>query len=267
MRETQLPLPCFVAKMPAEAHVSEPLDLLAIGPHPDDAEMTSGGWLAAARARGYRTGILHLSRGEMGTHGTPETREHEAREAARILGCSAIEFAGLADGHIRDDDESVRTVASWLRRLRPSVVIAPYFTCHHPDHEAGALLVRRAVHCAALKGYATDQPPHHTRRLVHARYSRAFEPTFYVDISAVLETKKAAILAYRSQFVTAVTPEGEALTRMSRAGFVDQFLSITAAYGLKCGCAHAEGYHVETGLLAADAVDLLRQGPPQHLIR
>lgn len=247
--------------------MTEPLDLLAIGPHPDDAEMTCGGWLAAAGTQGYRTGILHLSRGEMGTHGTPATREQEAREAARILGCSAVEFAGMADGHIHDDDESVRNVAGWLRRLRPSVVIAPYFQCHHPDHEAAAQLVRRAVHFAALKGYSLPEPPHHTRRLVHARYSRHFEPSFYVDISAVIETKKAAILAYRSQFVTAATPAGEALTRMSRPGFVDQFLSITSAYGLKCGCAHAEGYHLETGLLAADAIALLREGPPQHLIR
>ena len=83
--------------------MTEPLDLLAIGAHPDDAEMTSGGWLCLAAKQGYRTGVLHLTRGEMGTHGTPEQREQEAREAAKIMGCAAIEFAGMRDGFLDDD--------------------------------------------------------------------------------------------------------------------------------------------------------------------
>src|SRR5690606_13372887 len=126
-----------------------------------------------------------------------------------------------------------------LRGLKPAIVIAPYFHCHHPDHEAAARLARRAVHFAALKGYATDRPAHRVHRLVHARYSRHFEPSFYVDVSEVLDTKRRSILAYRSQFVEAVQENGKPLTRMSKPGFIDQFFSITAGFGLKTGCAHA----------------------------
>ncbi len=247
--------------------MNQPLNLLAIGAHPDDAEMTSGGWLALAAKQGYRTGILHLTRGEMGTHGTPETREEEAREAAKILGCAAVEFAGLLDGFLNDDDASVRVVVDMLRKLRPDVVLAPWFVCHHPDHEAAARLAKKAVHFAALKGYATELPAHRTQRLVHARYSVHVEPSFFVDVSDVIETKKAAILAYRSQFQTVVEENGKPLTRMSKPGFIDQFQSVTAMNGLKTACQHAEGYHVTTAPMVKDPLAMLAQGPAQHLIR
>jgi bacillithiol biosynthesis deacetylase BshB1 len=243
------------------------LDLLAIGAHPDDAEMTSGGWLCVAAKQGYRTGILHLSKGEMGTHGTAEQRVAEAREAARVLGCAAVEFAGLQDGQLDDDAASVRTVAELIRKLKPKVVIAPNDRCHHPDHEATARIARKAVHFAALKGYGTDLPAHRVQRLVTARYSAHFEPSFYVDISAVIEQKKQAILAYKSQFQTVMEENGKPLTRMSKQGFIDQFLSITAGFGLKCACAHAEAYRLETAPLVSDPIKLLDEGPAQHLIR
>jgi N-acetylglucosamine malate deacetylase 1 len=246
--------------------MADPLDLLAIGAHPDDVEMSTGGWLALAAKQGYRTGILHLSRGEMGTHGTPETREQEAREAARILGCAEVAFAGMQDGFINDDAASVATVVEWIRRLKPAVVVAPWLECHHPDHEAAARLARKAAHFAALKGYQ-GLPAHRIQRLVHARYSRDFEPSFYVDISDVIETKKQAILAYTSQFQTVVEEGGKPLTRMSKPDFIDQFMSISGALGLKCGCRYAEAYRLETAPLSLDPIKLLNEGPQQHLIR
>jgi N-acetylglucosamine malate deacetylase 1 len=247
--------------------MDKPLDILAIGAHPDDVEMTSGGWLAREADRGRRTGILHLTRGEMGTHGTPEQREQEARAAARVLGCKYVGFAGLMDGYVKDDDESVRAVVEHIRRLRPKIVIAPYTVCHHPDHEAASRLARKSVHFAALKGYDCDLPPHQTRRLVHARYSRPFEPSFYVDISDWVERKREAILAYESQFKTAVTEDGRPVTRMSYDGFIDQFLSGNAEMGLRAGCRFAEAYLLTTPPTFADPVIVLEQGPPQHLIR
>ncbi|MBE7490741.1 MAG: bacillithiol biosynthesis deacetylase BshB1 [Planctomycetes bacterium] len=246
--------------------MTQPLDLLAVGAHPDDAEMTSGGWLALARTQGYQTGIAHLTCGEMGTHGTPEQRRQEAHDAAAVLGARVF-FAGLRDGYLHDDDESVRAVVELLRKCRPAIVIAPYFQCHHPDHEAAARICRKAVHFAGLKGYRTELPAHRVTRLVHARYSRHFEPSFYVDISTVIETKRRAILAYKSQFQTVVEEDGKPLTRMSKPGFLDQFFSISAGFGLKTAVAHAEAYLVETAPLVPDPVSLLRQGPMQHLIR
>ncbi|MCA8911393.1 MAG: bacillithiol biosynthesis deacetylase BshB1 [Planctomycetes bacterium] len=247
--------------------MTEPLDLLAIGAHPDDVEMTSGGWICLAGKQGYRTGVLHLTRGEMGTHGTPEQRVEEATESAKIMGCSVVEYAGLRDGHVNDDDESVAVLVGLLRRLKPRIVLSPNEHCHHPDHEAAARLVRKAVHFAALNGYESGLPPHRVQRRVISRYSKHFEPSFYVDISDVIEQKKQAILAYKSQFQTKVEENGKPVTRMSKSGFIDQFLSITAMFGLKCGCAHAEAYRLENAPVVGDPIKLLSEGPAQHLIR
>ncbi len=247
--------------------MADPLDLLVIGAHPDDAEMTSGGWIALASKQGHRTGILHLTRGEMGTHGTPETREQEARSAAAILGCAEVAFAGMQDGFIDDSHESVRIVVDQLRRLRPRIVLAPWFNCHHPDHEAAASLARKAVHFAGLKGYKSDLPAHRTHRLVHARYSQYFEPSFYVDISEVIETKKQAILAYDSQFGVVMEEGGKPLTRMSKPGFIDQFIATNSFLGLRCAARYAEAYRVAVGPVVADPVKLLSSGPAQHLLR
>lgn len=243
------------------------LDLLAIGAHPDDVEMSSGGWMCLAAQQGYKTGVLHLTRGEMGTHGTPETREAEARNAAKVMGCEVIEFAGLKDGFVNDDFESIRTVADWVRQLQPRVVLAPFFRCHHPDHEATARLANKGVHYAGLKGFKTNYEAHRINRLVHARYSYEFQPSFYVDVSSVIEQKREAILSYASQFKTAMKEDGKPLTRMSKDGFVDQFLAQNAAFGLKCGARYAEAYHVGTPSLVDDPIAMFANGPDQHLIR
>lgn len=247
--------------------MSEPLDLLAIGAHPDDVEMTSGGWLALAREQGYSTGILHLTRGEMGSHGTPETRTAEAERAAEILGCRSLTFAGLLDGQVHDDRESVETVVSLLRTLKPKVVIAPYFVCHHPDHEGAARLVQKAVHLASMRGYVDGNERHVTHRLAHARYSHPFEPSFFVDISSVIDTKIASILAYQSQVVDPVKAGGEPSTRLSRPGFVDQLKAVNAAFGLRVGCDYAEGYSLKTAVRVDDPIRVFEEGPPQNLIR
>ncbi|MCC6573706.1 MAG: bacillithiol biosynthesis deacetylase BshB1 [Planctomycetes bacterium] len=248
----------------------EPIDLLAIGPHPDDAEMSSGGWLALASKQGYRTGIIHLTKGEMGTHGTAQQRVKEARDAGRILGLSALEFAGLIDGHVNDDEKSVAVLVRLIRRLRPGVLIAPPTVCHHPDHEAAGRLAIKAVHFAALKKYSAgrgDGGVHKVKRIVHARYSVPFDPSFYVDVSSVIGTKLTAIAAYAGQFVTSLEKTGEPKTRMSRPGFLDQFISVTASYGLKAGCAHAEAYYARVAPTLKDPIKTLNEGPSHHLIR
>lgn len=243
------------------------LDLLAIGAHPDDVEMTSGGWLALAAQQGYRTGILHLTRGEMGTRGTPKQREREAKAAAKQLGCAALEFAGLRDGYVHDDDPSVSVVAELLRKLAPRIVIAPFTQCHHPDHEAAASLCIKAVHFAGLRGYESKRPHHRVKRLVHARYSQYFQPSFYVDISGVIAAKRAAIECYASQFEPASEASGESMTRMSRPGFVDQYLSSNAQLGLRAGCAWAEAYWMRVAAVVQDPLELLDAGPSHHLLR
>jgi bacillithiol biosynthesis deacetylase BshB1 len=257
--------------------MEQALDILAIGAHPDDVEMTSGGLLALAASKGQRVGALHLTKGEMGTRGTPEQRVAEAEAASRALGLATLHFAGLKDGHVWCDERSVAIVAGYVRMLRPRLVIAPWTTCHHPDHEQAAAIVVRAVHFAGKQKYQGEPggrvasvggdapPPHNVGGLLHARYSVHFEPSFYVDVSAAVERKLAAIRCYGSQFQGKL---GEPQTRLSNPGFVDQLMARGAAFGLAVGVAHAEVYRSAGPLVVNDPVALFSaQGALPTLMR
>lgn len=235
------------------------LDILAIGAHPDDVEMTSGGWLALAARQGRRVGALHLSKGEMGTRGTVEQRVKGAEAAGKILGLTSVDFADLKDGHIWCDEGAVLSVVKALRRLRPAVVIAPWTVCHHPDHEQAAQVVIRAVHFAGKQKYEAEGAPHTVRGLVHARYSAAFEPSFYVDVSSVSELKRKAIECYSSQFNA---KSGEPQTRLSNPHFLDQLLARGAAFGLSAGCLDAEAYRSFGPLVLSDPLAVFNAQPP-----
>lgn len=191
--------------------MSDPgLDLLAVGCHPDDVELTCGGTLRRAADQGHRTGILDLTRGEMGSRGTPETRAAEAARAAELLGAAVRENLGLPDAHLSNDEEGRAQVVDALRRLRPSVVILPYFRGRHPDHRIGSELVRDACFLAGLKNYG-EGPAHRPRKLLYAASFRedVRKPSFVVDITEQFDRKLAAIRCYGSQFDN-VTQAGEA---------------------------------------------------------
>lgn len=183
----------------------EPLDLLAVGCHPDDVELTCGGTLRRAADQGYRTGILDLTRGELGTKGTPELRAREAERAAEILGATLRDNLELPDAGILPTDEArLRTVAA-IRRLRPSVVILPWIRGRHPDHRLGSELVRDACFLAGLVNYGEGEP-HRPRKLLYATSFRedVGKPTFVVDISEQFALKMEAIRCYSSQFDDAI---------------------------------------------------------------
>jgi len=231
--------------------MNTPLDILAIGAHPDDCEMTSGGLLALAAARGQRTGILHLTKGEMGTRGSVEDRIKEATAAAKVLGLAAMDFAGLEDGRVWCDESSVRRVVEFIRRWRPAVVVTHYPKCHHPDHEQAAQIVLRAVHFASKQKYDAPGEAHSVRALLHAKYSAEFEPSFFVDVSSVAQVKLDAILCYASQFKPKA---GEPETRLSNPSFTEQLMARGRALGLAAGCDHAEAYRSAGPMLMNDPV-------------
>jgi bacillithiol biosynthesis deacetylase BshB1 len=195
------------------------LDILAIGPHPDDVELLCGGTLAVSADRGQRTGILDLTYGETATRGTVEARQREAAEAARILGVSVRENLGLPDAGIVNDPATREKLAVAIRRLQPKVVIAPAIKGRHPDHTAAAQLVRDACFVAGLAKVAPDVPKHRPHKVVHAiAYREDYEkPTFVMDVTAGWDRKLAAIACYQSQFegltqAGEVYPNGEPLT-------------------------------------------------------
>lgn len=180
----------------------EPVDVLAIAPHRDDAELTCGGTLVRAGDRGHRTGVLDLTRGEMGTRGSAEQREREAERAAEIMGLDVRRNAGLPDAGLTNDEESRVTIVKFLRELRPRVVILPFRKGRHPDHRVAAELGRDACYLAGLEKYGGQGAAHRPHKVLHALTYREdpVKPTFVVDVTDQFERKMEAVRAYASQF-------------------------------------------------------------------
>lgn len=228
------------------------VDVLAIGPHPDDIEMTCAGLLIKMRRKGYRTAALHLTRGEMGSRGSPEEREREARAAAAAMEVDEMEILGLRDGHIAVDDSSVRSVAEAVRSYRPRLVIAPFPYDPHPDHARTGQLAAEAIHRAELSKFECRGEPHFTGQLVYAMYRQCFTPTFVVDVTDEFEQKMKAVRCYGSQ-VGEVKP-GEEETRLSSPLFLRQLEARHVCFGGMIGRPYGEPYFCEHVVPLADPV-------------
>ena len=189
---------------------SNQIAVLAIAAHRDDVELTCGGTLAKLASQGHRTGILDLTEGEMGTRGSAELRADEAQRAAAVLGVGIRENLGLPDAGIVNTPETRKMIARVLRRLRPTIVIAPAQQGRHPDHRITSELVRDACFISGLAKIEPDLPKHRPRKVLHCLSYREdyTRPTFVVDISAEFDRKLQAIRCYGSQF-DGVTQAGE----------------------------------------------------------
>lgn len=178
-----------------------PVDLLAIMPHRDDAELLCGGTLIRAVDRGHRAGVLDLTRGESGTRGSAERRAEEAGRAAEVMGLRARANAGLPDAGLSNDDDSRRRVVELVRDFRPRVVLLPWKRGRHPDHRVGCELARDACYLAGLEKYGPGEP-HRPHKVAYALAYRedAVKPTFVVDVSEQFERKMEAVRCYTSQF-------------------------------------------------------------------
>jgi bacillithiol biosynthesis deacetylase BshB1 len=179
-------------------------DIVAFCAHPDDAELVMGGTLAREAARGRRVAMVDLTRGESGSRGTPEIREREAREAARILGVAHRESLGLPDSALQVGPEPRDRVAEAVRRLQPRVVLLQHWEQRHPDHAAASRLVYDACFVAGLRNYRPDLgTAHRPRKLCYAMRTTEttdLRATFVVDVTDYWETKMRAVAAYASQF-------------------------------------------------------------------
>ena len=177
-------------------------DLVAIGAHPDDVELTCGGTLVKAARRGHRTAIIDLTGGESGTHGSRSQRAEEAARAAQVMGVAERANAGLPDAGLHNTDETRRVVVELIRRLRPRVVILPFPIGRHPDHRIASELSRDASYLAGLARYPAGGEPHRPEKILYTLAYREdpVKPTFVVDITPEFDTKLAAIRCYASQF-------------------------------------------------------------------
>jgi len=176
------------------------LDLLAIAAHPDDVELTCGGTLLKAAQAGYSTGILDLTRGEMGTRGDVETRRREAAAAARILRVRHRESLGLPDARLAVDEKSKLAVARAIRKLRPHCVILPYWQARHPDHYTASKIGYEGCFMAGLKRLALEGEPFRPFKILYTTAYAHVRPTFVVDITKQFAGRAKAIASYGSQF-------------------------------------------------------------------
>jgi bacillithiol biosynthesis deacetylase BshB1 len=176
------------------------LDVLAIAAHPDDVEQTCGGTLIKMAEMGYRTGVLDLTAGDMGTRGTPEVRLQEAEAAARHL---LLAFRGnlrFPDARLENALAARMSLAAEIRRLRPRVVILPYWEARHPDHYHAGEMAYEACFLAGLKKLDESSEPHRPFKVVYSSLYANVTPSFVVDISAQFERRMAALLSYESQY-------------------------------------------------------------------
>jgi N-acetylglucosamine malate deacetylase 1 len=177
-----------------------PLDILAIAAHPDDVEQTCGGTLLRMAEAGYRTAILDLTAGEMGTRGTPEIRLAEAETAARILQASNRENLRFPDARLENTMAGRMTLAAKIRELRPRTVILPYWEARHPDHYQASGIGFEACFLAGLRKLDPYTEPHRPYKVIYASQYANVAPSFVVDISAQFERRMESLLAYRSQY-------------------------------------------------------------------
>jgi len=242
--------------------VTEPaLDLLAIGAHPDDVELGCGGTVAHLVRLGRRIGILDLTRGELGSRGTPEQRDDEARAAAEVLGVAVRRNAGLPDGGLDPFDPGQRrTVIEHLRALRPHVLLLPWHEVRHPDHRHAAHLGEEAAFRAGLHRIDTGQEPFRPVLVLYYMERYPFEPTLIVDTGDDHATKMAAIRAYASQF-SARTDDPEPATFLTRPGFLGGVEARDRYYGESAGFRTGEPLKARDPLPLTNPALLLGDAP------
>lgn len=236
------------------------LDVLAFGAHPDDVELSASGTLLKLASQGKKTGIVDLTRGELGTRGSAELRDQEAAEAGTILGLSVRENLALADGFFEHNEANLKKVITAVRSFQPEVVLAPAIVDRHNDHGRGSKLVRDACFLSGLKKIETKRGG---KAQAHWRPKRIFfyiqdynlQPDFVIDITGFWEKKKESILAYGSQFFN---PDFEAEeTYISNQDFFKFQEARSRNMGHIIGSSFGEGFQSETALAINSPLDLI----------
>jgi bacillithiol biosynthesis deacetylase BshB1 len=222
------------------------LDLLAIGAHPDDVELTCSGTLAKCVKLGYKVGIADLTAGELGTRGTKAIRAKEAREAARILGIHVRENLSIPDGNIEKNRKNLIKVIQLYRKYRPKIILIPHWHERHPDHVHAHHLCREAWFYSGLRKIATKlngkkQEPWRPYNYFHFMQKFHFTPSFLIDISNVFEIRMKAIKAHKSQFFDPTSREPE--TILSRKEFLGWIETRAKFYGEMIGVEYAEPFY------------------------
>lgn len=236
------------------------LDILAIGAHPDDIELSCAGTLAKEISNGKKAGILDLTRGELGTRGTPEIRDQEAKEAAKVLGVSIRENLGFRDGFFKNNEDHQLKVIEQIRKYKPEIVLCNAIDDRHIDHGKASNLVSDACFLSGLRRIETyiDNTPQEQWRpkfVYHYIQWKNLTPDFVVDITGYIDKKIDSVKAYKSQFYDANTNEPE--TPISSKNFMDSIRYRAADLGRLTGVSYAEGFTVERCIAVDSIFDLI----------
>lgn len=235
------------------------LDILAFGAHPDDVELGCGATIAKEIANGKKVGIVDLTRGELGTRGTAETRDQEAGEAAKILGVSVRENLAFADGFFVNDKTHQLEVIKMIRKYQPEVVLCNAIDDRHIDHGKGSQLVSDACFLSGLLKIETEfdgvkQERWRPKQVYHYIQWKHLEPDFVVDVSGFIDIKMASVLAYKTQFFDPKSNEPQ--TPISSKNFTDSIHYRARDLGRLIGVEHAEGFTVERYVAVDNLFDL-----------
>jgi bacillithiol biosynthesis deacetylase BshB1 len=229
------------------------LDLLAIAAHPDDVEQTCGGTLLRMAEAGYRTGIIDLTAGDMGTRGSPEVRVSESTDAAKILKVSHRENLHFPDARLENSMAGRMTLAQRIRELRPRTVILPYWEGRHPDHYRTAELGYEACFLAGLRKIDPYTEPHRPYKIVYSSLYANVTPSFVVDITPQFERRMESLLAYRSQY--GEVSDGAALFP-DEPEIRDRLAATARFYGNLIGVKYGEPFVVKETMRVDDLVAL-----------
>src|SRR5579872_628816 len=238
----------------ASAGVDKPLDVLAIAAHPDDVEQTCGGTLLRMAEMGYRTGVLDLTAGDMGTRGTPELRIEESQIAGKHMSLAWRGNMRLPDARLENTITVRLTMAAEIRKLRPRVVILPYWEARHPDHYRAGEIASEACFLSGLRKLDEETEPHRPQKIIYSSLYANVNPSFVVDISAQFERRMAALMAYDSQYgdqpgASDLFPQQQEIR--------ERLAAIARFYGNLIGVKYGEPFVVKEAMRVDDIVSLL----------
>jgi bacillithiol biosynthesis deacetylase BshB1 len=231
------------------------LDLLAIAAHPDDVELSCGGTLLKMAERGYKTGILDLTAGEMGTRGTPETRAQEAARATKLLRAKWRGTLGVPDSDVQASRQHKLRLAAVIRELRPKTVILPYWEARHPDHYHASILGYEGCFLAGLKQLPLDGEAYRPFKILYSVAYASVRPTFIVDITGQYEKRRLAIAAYGSQFRPKRKQKKNSVY-LAIDSLEDEMNQLARHYGRMIGVRYGEAFLTKELMSVQDVVDM-----------
>jgi bacillithiol biosynthesis deacetylase BshB1 len=231
------------------------IDILAIGAHPDDVELSCAGTILKHISQGEKVGIVDLTRGELGTRGSAEIRDKEAAKAAQILGVDFRHNMNFRDGFFQNDETHQLELVKVIREYRPKIILCNAISDRHPDHGKGSSLVSDACFLSGLTKIDTGQQAWRPQHVYHYIQFHELTPDFVVDISDFMDKKMESVLAYKSQFFDPNSTEPK--TIISSQDFLNSIKYRASNLGRLSSCKYAEGFTVEKAITISSLNSLI----------